>query len=497
MESDSELYSSLLFTNGKGYPLFQPQLSDNLPDEYKKTGIRIGDVGVVSRIGSFNPIFNILHGPGDHEINRFGVPENFVQLELGDYDIDRRDLCHPLGGHISNTKIKKRRGNVTAGVEDNIFLPVSAGAKIKVSTDSKRAAVLLLPDGASRWDLLALQAFKDYAANHTRNWYRFVNGRLGWMVANGDLYLVTGVTKSSSWHIAATEKDSGGIKLSLKAKAAALAAAGASGTWAWEDISSGGRHSGPRGSQALEIGGKNQTVFFRGFKTYFRLPRPAILPKALSIVDSEWSDVRWKGQLAPYSNSFSTGGGTVPSGSNAQNASSSPSDSADSPSDNVAASHSVTASRSGVDNAGGDRLPPPSDSADLPDDFVDSLDRVTTGYHPSRAINEHLLDCAPAATVAITHDDEWASILAEGEEEMPTRYELIRRISNKFEIDTTESGCVFLRPRGTGGERTSTEPLELESETLTPPSSQSNGKGTVFALIIGIDEACFSFLSWA
>ncbi|KAJ6478122.1 hypothetical protein C8R47DRAFT_944930, partial [Mycena vitilis] len=196
------------FTSGKGYPLFQPQLSDNLAEDYKKTGVQIGDVGVVSRSGSFNPIFNILSEPGDRLVNRFGVPEQFEQLNLGEHDIDWRELLHPPGADISNTTLNKRRVDLNAGVEGNmyvpsrLFLPVGAGAEIEVSTDSKRAAVLLLPDGASSWDLLALQRFKDYAAKNTRNWYKFVNGRLGWMVANGDLYLVTGVTKSSSWHIA-------------------------------------------------------------------------------------------------------------------------------------------------------------------------------------------------------------------------------------------------------------------------------------------------------
>ncbi|KAF7356191.1 hypothetical protein MVEN_00950400 [Mycena venus] len=473
MESDSGLYSFLLFSKGKGYPLFQPQPSDDLPDESKKTGVRIGDVGVVTPPGSFDPIFNILHGQGDRVVNRFGVPEHFVQLELGDYDIEWHDLRHPIGSDVSNTTIAKKRLGVEASVDGNVFLPVGAGAEVEVSTDSKRVAVLVLPDGASTWDLRNhLQLFKDYAEKHTQNWYKFVNGHLGRRIANGDLYLITGVTKSSSWSVAAVEQGSGDNRISLKLKAAQVATAGASYAWTWEERGSSNCHSGPRGPQSQMAWKNNQTVFLRGFKTYFRLPRPAMLPKALWIQDSNWSDIRWKGQVAPYSNSSARSG--------------------------------TASGISSTQTAGAGRSLSPSESAELPSDNVDFLDRV--GYHPSRAINEHLLDCDPTATVAITHDDEWASVLTEDDHEMPTRYELIRRISNKFDIATTPSGAVYLRARSIGGVRASREQesshvfsslLRLnempETYEMPPPYEEiqkpsSGGEDTVFALLIGIDN---------
>ncbi|KAJ7936421.1 hypothetical protein B0H13DRAFT_1469114, partial [Mycena leptocephala] len=201
MESDSSLYSTLLFPQRKGYPLFQPQPYDDLPEDSKRTGIRIGDVGVVTAPGSFDSIFNILHDAGDQIVNRFGVPEHFVRLEVDDRDVAWHELRHPPGSDISNTTINKTRVDMTASVT--------------VSANSQRTAVLLLPDGASSWDLRPLQLFKDYAEKHTQNWYKFVNGVLKRRIANGDLYLVTGVTKSSSWSVAAVEKGSGDTQLSL------------------------------------------------------------------------------------------------------------------------------------------------------------------------------------------------------------------------------------------------------------------------------------------
>ncbi|KAF7372043.1 N-acetyltransferase domain-containing protein [Mycena venus] len=281
MESDSGLYSFLLFPKRKGYPLFHPQPSDDLPEETKEEGVRIGDVGVVTARGSFDPIFNILHEAGDRVINRFGVPGHFVKLDLGDHAIERYEFLHAPGSDISNTTINKKRVDVEASIDGNVFLPVGAGAEVEVSTYSKRTAVLV-----TRW--------------------------------------------------------------------------------------------------SLDLGFEKSAIIQRlRRETYAKL----------------------------------TDGG----------------------------SRSL------------------SESVDLEED-VDSLDLAVTGYHPSHVIYEYLLECAPEATVAITHDNEWVSVLTEEDHGMPTRNELIRRISSKFDIATTESGAVFLR------ENNSTESLP----DLQSPSEQEN-----------------------
>ncbi|KAJ7719775.1 hypothetical protein B0H14DRAFT_625435 [Mycena olivaceomarginata] len=67
---------------------------------------------------------------------------------------------------------------VDASAESNVFLPLGAGAVVEISTSSKEAAVLLLPDGASRVNLRPLKEFRDYAIKHAQCWYEFVNGNL-------------------------------------------------------------------------------------------------------------------------------------------------------------------------------------------------------------------------------------------------------------------------------------------------------------------------------
>ncbi|KAJ7715136.1 hypothetical protein B0H16DRAFT_1616974 [Mycena metata] len=297
--ADSDLYSRLLFLRGHGYPLFHPQPFDDLPVAARETGTEIGDVGLITQDGCFDPIFNILRARDD-PANRFGVPSAFERVLLGPEDIAARTLFHLPGADISNTTVSKRRLDIEAGVDSNVFLPVGAGAVVEVSTNSKQTGLLLLPDGASKWDLRPQQVFRDYALKHAQNWYSFVNGDLHRMVASGDLYLITGVTKSTSWSVAAVENESSEGKVSLKLKATQFGSAGAAYTWEWKSTGS-SVDSGPRRRLGEELLKENQTVFLRGFKIALRsmpLRRPA---KTLSIADSNWADLSTRGTSMPFS----------------------------------------------------------------------------------------------------------------------------------------------------------------------------------------------------
>ncbi|KAJ7736516.1 hypothetical protein B0H14DRAFT_2638950 [Mycena olivaceomarginata] len=369
--SDSALYSRLLFPKGQGYPLFHPQPSDDLPDPARRTGTEIGDVGLITQYGSFDPIFNILRARDDPS-NRFGVPVAFEQVPLGSEDITgARPVPSPRVRHIQY---------------DHHFLPLGAGAIVEVSTNSKQTGLLLLPDGASRWDLRRQQRFRDYALKHAHNWYAFVNGSLERMVGNGDLYLVTGVTKSTSWSVAAVENHSGEGKISLKLKAAQISNAGATCAWEWE---SGGSsvNSGPRRRAGEEEWRDNQTVFLRGFKVAVRTTPLRRAPKIRSIVQSKWSKMESKCTFIPFSQ-------PQPS----------------------AARMSIPSSQS--------QLPGHNENC-----LSQSPPSTTSSPGSTSSDDDESSSAVLGATVAVTHDDEWASVLTERDNEVPDHHELIRRIS--------------------------------------------------------------------
>ncbi|KAJ7227902.1 hypothetical protein C8J57DRAFT_198672 [Mycena rebaudengoi] len=399
--SDSRLYSRLLLPKGHGYPLFHPQPFDDLPEEARRVGTEIGDVGVVTSDGSFDVIFNICRA-ADDPINRFGVPEGFEQVRLVAGDVAPRTSYHRSGSDVSNTKISKRRLDIDASMDGNVFLPLGAGAVVEISTSSKEAAVLLLPDGASRSDLRRLKKFRNYALKHAQRWYAFVNGELERMVESNALYLVTGVDKSSSWSVAAVENQSEDCRVSLKLKAAQVGTAGTTCAWEWETASS-FADSGPRRLPGEELWKDNQTVFLRGFKVAIRptlLQRP---PKALSIVDSKPSEILSKSGFIPYSGPSSRANSFY---------------------------RSPTQPNS------------PSNSDDS--EYIEYFPASLAEAHPANGINAYLLDSHPDAMVAVTHDNQWASVLNEDDDKIPEDAELIRRVLSKYETSFAQGGGIWL-----------------------------------------------------
>ncbi|KAJ6511827.1 hypothetical protein DFH09DRAFT_1433648, partial [Mycena vulgaris] len=292
--SDSELYGRLLFPKKQGYPLFNPQPYTSLPEPVRRTGTKIGDVGVVTIHGAFNPIFNICL-EGNDPANRLGVPLGFEKVILGPSDIEELAPCHHPGSDISSKTINKRRlvlncPQVLGFICACRFLPLAGGAVVEVSTNAKQTGLLLLPDGSTAWDLNPLQRFRDQAFKHGESWYEFVNGVLGRTIGNGDLYLVTGFTKSTSWHVAVVNNEWGDRGMSLKLKATQIGNAEASCAWEWENVTS-SANSGPRRLPGEESWKENQTVFLRGFKVALRSMPLRRSPKVLSIFSAKWSDM--------------------------------------------------------------------------------------------------------------------------------------------------------------------------------------------------------------
>ncbi|KAK7001676.1 ribonuclease III [Favolaschia claudopus] len=397
--SDSSLYSRLLLAKGQGYPLFHPQPFDDLPLEARQNGTQIGDVGTVTTDGCFDPIFNICKSASD-PLNRFGVPDGFEQVVLNSEDIAPKKMYYSPGTDISNTKINKRRLDIEAGVDGNVFFPLGAGAVVEISTSSKATAVLLLPQGASRSNLRPLQIFRDYAIKHAQSWYTFVNGKLNRMIGTGELYLITGVDKSTSWSVAALENNYDGCELSLKLKPAFVASGSVSYAWEWECASS-FANSGPRYSPGEEVWTDNQTVFLRGFKVAIR---PTPLKKSGKVVVQSVADAKHPSGTSSVAKSrfgmpFSWGG-----------------------SGNIGG-----LSRSNTRSTSGDTL----DS---------NLDYKP--FHPADAINNYLLENFADVAVAITHDDEWAAVLGE-DKTIPSAPEMIERLRERYDPEVKLDGVFW------------------------------------------------------
>lgn len=100
-----QLYAKHLLPFGYGYPLWTPEPSHELLQR-RRDGLRIGDVGVIDlENGSFDVFFNICL-PRDHPLHRAtGVPDNFVPIELDEWDIASFPHAEYPGRVISTSSV--------------------------------------------------------------------------------------------------------------------------------------------------------------------------------------------------------------------------------------------------------------------------------------------------------------------------------------------------------------------------------------------------------
>jgi hypothetical protein len=113
--SDSEIYARILLAKKHGYPLWLPEPFSNLPREYRKKGVSVGDLGIITSDGAFDFLFNICL-PSHHPINSGRVPSGFLPLELDRHrDIATAPEMHSPGCDIASTSIKME--NIESDVE--------------------------------------------------------------------------------------------------------------------------------------------------------------------------------------------------------------------------------------------------------------------------------------------------------------------------------------------------------------------------------------------
>jgi len=80
---------------------------------------------------------------------------------------------------------------------------LSLCSDIVFESSASEGAILTMPRGARSEKLgNKIKMFKEYAAANVANWYRFVNGLCGREAENGDIRLVIGFDKTTSWGIA-------------------------------------------------------------------------------------------------------------------------------------------------------------------------------------------------------------------------------------------------------------------------------------------------------
>ncbi|KAJ6520874.1 hypothetical protein DFH09DRAFT_224929 [Mycena vulgaris] len=120
VHTECEIYCSQLQRKGRGFPLYVPNSQSNLPEEYQKRGIAIGDVGSVTPEGIFDFYFNI-YLSSNHPINENLVPEEFTPFPIY-LERDTNHLDYDPGEYVASPSVHQIKNGFPSGTRVSIQL---------------------------------------------------------------------------------------------------------------------------------------------------------------------------------------------------------------------------------------------------------------------------------------------------------------------------------------------------------------------------------------
>ncbi|KAF8548015.1 hypothetical protein OG21DRAFT_1423829 [Imleria badia] len=173
--------------SSRGLPLWFPEPRNTLPVSYVQDGLQIGDVGCVTWEGRFKVLFNVCYGP-NHPLNqRLRVSFNFDPIAIDiDQEVVLKHNAVPPGCAITSPGITR---HIRTSEKDGHYEFTSSSAK---------GAILILPDGATSYELIDDECFRKLALEHAFDWYEIAQHHYGNSFGSNSLYLITGFYKARS-----------------------------------------------------------------------------------------------------------------------------------------------------------------------------------------------------------------------------------------------------------------------------------------------------------
>ena len=105
-QKPNDIYERHLTLKERGFPLWTPDPDENLHLDCRRTGVRIGDVGIITDSGAFSFLFNICL-PGNDPVNPRMLPEHFSPISP---PIEASDILKfrvfKNGSHLSSASVK-------------------------------------------------------------------------------------------------------------------------------------------------------------------------------------------------------------------------------------------------------------------------------------------------------------------------------------------------------------------------------------------------------
>ena len=125
-QKPNDIYERHLTLKERGFPLWIPDPDQNLHLDCRRTGVRIGDVGIITKSGAFSFLFNICL-PHNHPLNPRMLPENFAPIsppievsDIGKFRVFKN------GSHVASSSVNiTQRGSAISCVRILIHIFVS------------------------------------------------------------------------------------------------------------------------------------------------------------------------------------------------------------------------------------------------------------------------------------------------------------------------------------------------------------------------------------
>ncbi|KAF9560916.1 hypothetical protein CPC08DRAFT_707792 [Agrocybe pediades] len=425
VQRSNEIYERHLMLKGRGFPLWIPEPNKNLSMIYQRQGISIGDVGLITYAGSFSFLFNIFL-PADHPINPRIMPEGFAPIDppIDPGDV-RRFTEFKSGSFLGSNSIVK-----SSEPDDN---PLS------FESQSSEGAILVMPEGAVSYDFENIPQFRKYIAANLESWYRYANGPRGREAKNGDLRIVVGCDKSTSWGMAtmsnlSQEHNSRLTLLSKKTEQTDSQNPQPVGyTWEYSGVAEVRAGPDPEEIEELRVDDPEPSIKYANQSLFIRTLNPTLgsglwekLNRDLGL--SDLSDVHT--EQDPDS--------VNPTTQQNRNDQLTPSN-----------SKSPHTTHSGRRHAGS-----------IPDDFQEGTQKgddvnsslnpeIKQRFHPSINLNRFLSETYPQARIIITEDRDWYSVIKEEEIILPPDFVLYWRTLNVSNIEYDDGDVLYLKKKDT------------------------------------------------
>ena len=180
------------------------------------------------------------------------------------------------------------------------LITLSLYSNIVFESSASEGAILTMPRGARSEDLRNKATFRKYAAANIANWYRYANGPRGLEAKNGEIRLVVGFDKTTSWGIATFTNQT--QQNSCRLKFGPLEGDSTSTTYTWSQLQYSGVADVKAGPDSDEI----DELIIDSDPSHIQFENQCLFVRTLNatLADDVWADIHSTSGTIPVDSQY-------------------------------------------------------------------------------------------------------------------------------------------------------------------------------------------------